>query len=234
MTGIYEASKKRGFTDCSTEMFYVDYIEPGQPKKAPFVLRTDDQLSMFFTSESKSILLRVIQRIVQFEKGSVNILMEKDEKSCEVELSSMSTQSSASPNSKSSNDGVSKESTRTVIPSHSRKRQKVTRSQDPKRLSEIERLKELLLKADARLSEDGKSIKCLCGKSPKVDKCKRAAEGHIKYFNSVYSCTTKTTNLETSQAKIKDFFGLAEKRQKTNETDSTEVLDHSQDSPNKK
>ena len=54
-------------------MFYVDYIEPGQPKKAPFVLRTDDQLSMFFKSESKSILLRVIQRIVQFEKGSVNI-----------------------------------------------------------------------------------------------------------------------------------------------------------------
>ena len=61
MTGIYEASKKRGFTDCSTEMFNVDYIEPGQPKKAPFVLRTDDQLSMFFKSESKCILLRVIQ-----------------------------------------------------------------------------------------------------------------------------------------------------------------------------
>ena len=80
MTGIYEASEKRGFTDCSTEMFYVDYIEPGQPKKAPFVLRTDDQLSMFFKSESKSILLRVIQHLVQFEKGSVNILLEKDEK----------------------------------------------------------------------------------------------------------------------------------------------------------
>ena len=77
MTGIYEASKKRGFTDCSTEMFNVDYIEPGQPKKAPFVLRTDDQLSCFFKSESKSILLRVIQRIVQFEKGSVDILMKK-------------------------------------------------------------------------------------------------------------------------------------------------------------
>ena len=103
-------------------MFYVDYIEPGQPKKAPFVLRTDDQLSMFFKSESKSILLRVIQRIVQFEKGSLNILMKKDEKSCEVELSSVSTQSSVSPNSKSSNDGVSKEPTRTVIASHSRKR----------------------------------------------------------------------------------------------------------------
>ena len=40
MTGIYEASKKRGFTDCLTELFYVDYIEPGQPKKAPFVLRS--------------------------------------------------------------------------------------------------------------------------------------------------------------------------------------------------
>ena len=76
MTGTYEASKKRGFTDCSTEMFYVDYYrEPGQPKKAPFALRTDDQLSMFFKSESKSILLRVTQRIVQFEKGSVNILI---------------------------------------------------------------------------------------------------------------------------------------------------------------
>ena len=95
-------------------LIHVDDIEPGQPKKAPFVLRTDDQLSMFFKSESKSILLRVIQHIVQFEKGSVNILMEKDEKSCEVELSSMSTHSSASPNSKSANDGVSKESTRTV------------------------------------------------------------------------------------------------------------------------
>ena len=80
MTSIYEARKKHGFTDCSTEMFYVDYIESGQPKKAPFVFRTDDQLGMFFKSESKSILLRVIQRIIQFEKGSVYILMEKDEK----------------------------------------------------------------------------------------------------------------------------------------------------------
>ena len=60
MTGIYETSKKHGFTDFSTEMFHVVYIEPGQPKKAPFVLRTDDQLSMFFKSEPKSIFLRVI------------------------------------------------------------------------------------------------------------------------------------------------------------------------------
>ena len=102
------------------------------PRKLHLFLELTINYLCFFKSESKSILLRVIQRIVQFEKGSINILMEKDEKSCEVELSSMSTQSSASPNSKSSNDGISKESTRTVIPSHSRKRQKVTRSQDPK------------------------------------------------------------------------------------------------------
>ena len=95
------------------------------------------------------------------------------------------------------------------------------------RLSEIKLLKELLLKTIARLSEDGKSIKCLlCGKSAKLDKCERSAQGHIKYFNRVHSCTTKTTNLETSQVKFKDFFGPAEKRQKTNEKDSTEVLDH--------
>ena len=76
----------------------------------------------------------MIQRIVQFEKGSANVLMEKDEKSCKVELSSMSTQTSASSNNNlSSNDGESKESTQTVIPSHSRKHQKVTRSQDPKK-----------------------------------------------------------------------------------------------------
>jgi len=132
MTGSYEASKKRGFADSSTEVaFCGPYIARGQPKKAPVVLRTDDQLSMFFKSESKSILLIVVQRIAQFDKGSVNILMEKMKSlvrsnGLPVQLSSMSTQSSASCNSKSSNDRVSKEPTRTVIPSHSKKRQRVT------------------------------------------------------------------------------------------------------------
>ena len=62
MTGIYEASRKRGFTDCSTEKFYVDYIEPGQQKKAPFVLKSELTIiyPCFFKGESKSILLRVI------------------------------------------------------------------------------------------------------------------------------------------------------------------------------
>ena len=66
MTGIYEASKKRGFTNCLTEMFYVDYIEPGQPKKAPFVLSRELTINYpcFCKRESNSSLLRVIQRIV--------------------------------------------------------------------------------------------------------------------------------------------------------------------------
>ena len=42
-----ESSKKLGFADYAIEMFYIDFIEQGQPKKAPFVLRTDDQLAMF-------------------------------------------------------------------------------------------------------------------------------------------------------------------------------------------
>ena len=83
MTGIYEASKKHGFTDCSSELFYVDYIEPGQPKKAPFVLRSELMIiyPCFFFKRIKIYPFESDHRIVQFEKGSVNILMEKDEKS---------------------------------------------------------------------------------------------------------------------------------------------------------
>ena len=66
MTGIYEASKKRGFTDCSTEMFYVDYIKP-------FVLlhlflELTINYPCFFKSESKSVLLGVIQRTFNLRK----------------------------------------------------------------------------------------------------------------------------------------------------------------------
>ena len=46
MAGIMESSKKRGFADYTIEMFYIDFIEQGQPKKAPFVLRIDDQLAI--------------------------------------------------------------------------------------------------------------------------------------------------------------------------------------------
>ena len=78
MAGIKESSKKRGFSDYTIELFYVDFIEEGQLKKAPFVLRTDDQLAMFAKSQCKSILVTVLQRFVQFEKGTINIILQTD------------------------------------------------------------------------------------------------------------------------------------------------------------
>ena len=102
-------------------------------------------------------------------------------------------------------------------------------------------MKELLLQTDnARLSEDGKSIiVCLlCGKSHKVNRCKRSAEGHIKYFNRVHSCTTKTTKPDTSKTKrIEEFFEPAVKRKRLNSNDDAEPIgtvaqpQDSQDSP---
>ena len=50
-------------------------VEPGQPKKAPFVLKSE--LTIIYPCFLKA---NQNHRIVQFEKGSVNILMEKDEK----------------------------------------------------------------------------------------------------------------------------------------------------------
>lgn len=62
---------------------------------------------------------------------------------------------------------------------------------------EIDRLKELLLKTDARLSEDGKTFRrwevnqvliIVCRKSPKLDKRNCSAEGHIKNCFCLLSC----------------------------------------------
>ena len=175
MAGIMESSKKLGFVDYAIEMFYIDFIKQGQPKKAPFVLRTDNQLAMFVKSECKSLSVRVIQRIASFEKGTLNILLEKDKKSSksnETNDNAGSGQSSKSSN-RTSNDGDLKESTETIITKKEKKVNEVNKGG-----CNIERLKELLLQTDnARLSEDGKSIVCsLCGKSPKVDRCKRSAE----------------------------------------------------------
>ena len=64
--------------------FYVDFVVTGNPRKAPFVLRTDDQMSMFCKSGSKSLSDRVVQRvrIVNFEKGSPhsNTVLDKSAK----------------------------------------------------------------------------------------------------------------------------------------------------------
>ena len=52
--------KKKGFADFGMEIFYIDFLEPGNPRKAPFVLRTDDQMSVVFKSGSKLISGRVV------------------------------------------------------------------------------------------------------------------------------------------------------------------------------
>ena len=98
-----------------------------------------------------------MQCIVQFENGSVNVSMEKDEKSCEVELFSMSTQSSASSNSKSSNDNVSKESTRKLKTPKSSKKILRGTAKEPAVLQVLTRNEEALIGSWAK--KHGKSVR---------------------------------------------------------------------------
>ena len=53
-------------------------IEAGCSRKAPFVIRTKDQLEMFQKSSCTSLSVRVIQREVTFQKGSVNIVLRQN------------------------------------------------------------------------------------------------------------------------------------------------------------
>ena len=48
--GIKTSSKRRGVTDFSLEIFYIDAVEEGSSKKAIFVFLTEDQLDMFRNS----------------------------------------------------------------------------------------------------------------------------------------------------------------------------------------
>ena len=57
------------------EVFYLDFVEPGNPGKAPFVLRTPDQLEMFKKSDCNSLPVGIMQRLVTFEKHSVNSVL---------------------------------------------------------------------------------------------------------------------------------------------------------------
>ena len=43
MCGIDESSRRRGFAGFALEVFYIDFIEAGCSRKAPFVIRTKDQ-----------------------------------------------------------------------------------------------------------------------------------------------------------------------------------------------
>ena len=74
--GIEHSAAKRGFSDHSIELYYVDHVEPGNPKKAAFILRTDETIGMLRASESHSLFVKVIQRVASFQKGTVNIVFE--------------------------------------------------------------------------------------------------------------------------------------------------------------
>ena len=71
--GIDESTRRTGFADFALEVFYIDFIEAGCSRKAPFVIRTKDQWEMFQKSSCTSLSVRVIQREVTFQKGSINI-----------------------------------------------------------------------------------------------------------------------------------------------------------------
>ena len=66
---------KAGFSDHSIQLYYVDHVEPGNPKKAAFILRTDETIGML-TEVSHTRYSLVIQRVASFQKGTVNIEIE--------------------------------------------------------------------------------------------------------------------------------------------------------------
>ena len=78
MCGIDESSRWRGFADFALKVFYIDFIEAGCSRKAPFVIRTKDQWEMFQKSSCTSLSVRVSQREVTFQKGSVNIVLRQN------------------------------------------------------------------------------------------------------------------------------------------------------------
>ena len=119
------------------------------------------------------------QREVTFQKGSVNIVLRQKSPSLpKTDDPQPSTSSQIQPPQESakSNNNESESNKKGNFP------------------KTHQRLKELLLQTkDTRLSEDGKRIECVrCGKSPKLDKCKRTAEGHMKYFQRVHKNTFKS------------------------------------------
>ena len=199
MCGIEESSRQRGFADFAVEVFYIDFIEAGSSRKASFVLRTKDQLEMFQKSSCTSLSVRVIQRAVTFQKGSVNIVLQQN-----------------LPSVPKTNDPQPSTSSEIQPPRKSVKSDTNDSEGDKKENSPKThlRLRELLLQTkDTRLSEDGKRIECMrCGKSPKLDKCKRTAEGHLKYFRRVHICNLTKTSEQTK--KINKYFEPTEKRQK--------------------
>ena len=57
--GIEHSAAKRGFSDRSIELYYLDHVKPGNPKKAAFILRTDETIGMLRASESATLVIRL-------------------------------------------------------------------------------------------------------------------------------------------------------------------------------
>ena len=175
----------------------MDFVEAGSTKRAPFVLRTKEQVEMLLASESRSLLVRIIQRVTTFKKASVNIVFEKATESIAPGISGSTTSGS-------------KASAVTDAGKIPKKAAKKTSSIP----GTHEKLKDLLDKTDdARLAEDGKGIKCLlCGKTPKLDKSKRTASGHLKYFQRVHICPAEKLATGPQSRAINDFYTPVPKR----------------------
>lgn len=71
MCGIDESNRRRGFPDFALEMFYIDFIEGGISEKPPLCLELKKELEMFQRASCTSLSVKVIQRQVMFQKGSV-------------------------------------------------------------------------------------------------------------------------------------------------------------------
>ena len=67
--------------DCKCFML-MDHIEPGNTKRAPFVLQTNDQIELLRESKSRSLFIRVMNQLApSFQKGTVNIVFESSSSS---------------------------------------------------------------------------------------------------------------------------------------------------------
>ena len=73
--GVEDFAATRGFAKHELETFYAVQIERGNPKKAPFALRTIEQMKMLRESGSSSLFTRVIQQVPSFQKGTVLVNM---------------------------------------------------------------------------------------------------------------------------------------------------------------
>ena len=76
---LEDFAAKRRFGDHEVQMFNVDYIEPGNLQKAPFVFRTiEERMAMLRRSASRSLFIQVIQRVPCFQKGTISIVFSQN------------------------------------------------------------------------------------------------------------------------------------------------------------